>query len=77
MVAMALDNGSAYARFMDIIKLQGGDVKKVKEAKLFTPYKSVNFIADRDGYVGSINSLLLGELIRRLCADTHELLFGL
>ena len=71
-VKMALDNGSAYNRLLQIIKWQGGDMQVVKESKVFMPYKSVNFIADRDGFVGSINSLLLGELIRRLCADSHD-----
>ena len=77
MVSMALDNGSAYKRFMQIIKIQGGDEKTVKEAKMFKPYKSVNFMADKDGYVGSINSLMLGELIRRLCAETHDSNIGI
>lgn len=72
MVAMALDNGSAYNRLLQIIKWQGGDSVLVKEAKTFVPYKSKNFVADRDGFVGSINSLLLGELVRRLCAETHD-----
>ncbi len=72
MVSMALDNGSAYNRFLQIVKMQDGDVKLVKEAKIFMPHKSVNFLADRDGYVGSINCLMLGELIRRLCAETHD-----
>lgn len=57
---------------MKLIKCQGGDYKIVRDAKLFVPYKSVNFIADKDGFVGSINALLLGELIRRLCAETHD-----
>ena len=77
MVTMALDNGSAYNRFLQIVKAQGGDVKLVKEAKMFVPYKSKNFIADKAGYVGSINSLMLGELIRRLCAETHDSNIGI
>ncbi len=72
MVNMALDNGSAYKRFLQLVKLQGGDAKLVEEAKIFKPYKSINFLADKDGYVGCINALLLGELIRRLCAETHD-----
>lgn len=72
MVAAALDNGSAYAKFMQIIKWQGGDFRKVNDAKMFVPYKSKNFVADKEGYVGTINSMLLGELIRRLCAETHD-----
>lgn len=77
MVEMALDNGSAYNRFMQIIKAQGGDVKTVKDAKMFVPYHSVNFMADKDGYVGTINSLMLGELIRRLCAESHDSNIGI
>ena len=72
MVASVLDRGDAYKRFIELVKAQGGDYKVVEQAKLFNPYKSVNFVADRDGYVGKINSLLLGELIRRLCADSHD-----
>lgn len=72
MVAMALDNGSAYNQFLQIVKMQGGDHKCIKDSKLFTPYKSINFLADKEGIVGNINSLMLGELIRRLCAETHD-----
>ena len=72
MVSMALDNGSAYRKFMQIIKMQGGNANLVKSAKMFIPYKSVNFLANRDGYVGSINSLMLGEMVRRMCAENHD-----
>ena len=77
MVSMALDNGSAYNRFLQIVKLQGGNHCCVKEAKMFVPYKSKNFVADKSGFVGSINSLMLGELIRRLCAETHDSNIGI
>lgn len=72
MIETALDSGKAYQKFLDIVKAQGGDVKVVQDGRLFNPYKSTNFLADKDGYVGSINALLLGELIRRLCKDTHD-----
>jgi len=72
MVAMALDNGTAYSRFLEIVKAQGGDKQLVADAKLFQPYQSTNFVADREGYVGNINSLMLGELTRRLCEDSHD-----
>lgn len=72
MVEATLDNGSAYNRFLEIIKAQGGDYKVVEEGKLFKPYNSVNFVADKEGYIGKINTLLLGELIRRLCAESHD-----
>lgn len=72
MIDNALDSGMAYQKFLDIIKAQGGDVKLVEDGKVFNPYNSTNFVADREGYVGSINSLLLGELVRRLCKETHD-----
>ena len=72
MVSMALDNGSAYNQFLRIVKSQGGDHKCVADSKLFVPYKSINFVAEKEGIVGNINSLMLGELIRRLCAETHD-----
>lgn len=72
MLKASLDNGAAYNQFLRIVKAQGGDFKVLKDAKLFVPYNSVNFVADREGYVGSINSLLLGELIRRLCETSHD-----
>lgn len=72
MINASLDNGSAYETFLHLVKAQGGDVEAVEQNRMFVPYKSVNFLADRDGFVGSINSLLLGELIRRLCKESHD-----
>ena len=71
-IASVLDRGEAFNHFLQIVKAQGGDSRVVEQAKLFNPYNSINFVADRDGYVGKINSLLLGELIRRLCVDSHD-----
>lgn len=72
MVANALDSGMAYNKFLDIVRLQGGKVSVIKNGRLFVPYKSKNIISNSEGYVGAINSLILGELIRRLCAETHD-----
>lgn len=72
MVNVALDGGVAYDKFISLVQYQGGDVKAVKEGKVFTPYKQVQFYAVKDGYVGNINSLMLGELVRRLCKETHD-----
>lgn len=72
MVRMALDNGTAYESFLKLVKAQNGSVKAVKDNKIFKPYKSINFVSDKEGYVGNINSLLLGELVRRMCQETHD-----
>ena len=75
-VSSVLDRGEAFNHFLQIVRAQGGDSRVVEQAKLFNPYNSINFVADRDGYVGKINSLLLGELIRRLCVDSHDCNIG-
>ena len=72
MVESVLDRGEAFNRLIDLVKVQGGDASVIEQARLFNPYHSTNFVAERDGYVGKINSLLLGELIRRLCAESHD-----
>lgn len=77
MVSMALDSGLAYNQFLNIVATQKGDVKAVKDGKIFNPKQSIVFKADRSGYVGNINALLMGELIRRLCAETHNNNIGL
>lgn len=77
MVEMALDNGTAYESFLKLVKAQGGNVKAIRENRIFKPYKSVNFISDKEGYVGTINSLLLGELVRRMCIETHDSNLGI
>ena len=72
MVEAVLDSGEAFNRLIELVKVQGGDASVIEQAKLFKPYNSINFVAERDGYVGKINSLLLGELIRRLCEESHD-----
>ena len=77
MVKMALDNGTAYEAFLKLVKAQGGSVKAVKEDKIFKPYKTINFVSDKEGYVGDIHPLLLGELVRRMCQETHDSNLGI
>lgn len=72
LINVSLDYGNAYNRFLDIVREQHGDAKVIDENKLFNPKKSVNFVAKRDGYVGAIDSLTLGELTRRLCVESHD-----
>ena len=76
MVCSTLDNGNAYRRFLQIVAEQGGDVTAITQNKLLQPYNTINFVADRDGYVGDIHSVTLGELIRRLCKTSHDANIG-
>ncbi len=72
LVLFSLDNGSAYNKFLEIVENQGGDAEAVKKSLIFRPKKSVNFKAAKSGYVMNVNSLLMGELVRRLCKETHD-----
>lgn len=72
MINVALDGGFAYDQFLRIVQSQGGSVKDVKENNIFKPYRHVNFVCLKDGYVGNINSVALGELTRKLCQFTHD-----
>ena len=77
MINSALDNGYAYNRFIEIVKAQGGDWKAVADGKVFTPYKSVNFLAEKEGYVGEIYSSVLGNIVKNICITSHDNNIGL
>ena len=68
----ALDNGSAFEQFVNIVNVQGGDSEKVKNEEIFKPYKKKNFIASKSGYVGNVNPYVYGEILNRICKDTHD-----
>ncbi len=77
LVVNAIDGGFAYKRFLEIVEAQGGNAKIVKDGKLFNPYNFKNFVSDRDGYVGYIDSQTLAEIVRRLCKETHDSNIGI
>lgn len=77
MAVMALDSGLAYNQFLDIVRTQHGDVMAVKNNEIFNPKQSIVFKTNCSGYVGNVNALLMGELIRRLCVETHNNNIGL
>lgn len=76
-VTYALDSGAAYNKFLDIVKEQGGDVEAVKKETFFKPKHTLNYVAEKFGYVGSINSKLLGEVVRDMCKVTHDSNIGI
>ena len=50
-----LDNGSAYKKFLEMVKAQGGNIQKLPEAKIKKPIP-----APRSGYLIGIDTLELG-----------------
>ncbi len=72
MVESALDNGNAYRQFLSLVKNQGGSVEAVTKQQVFRPYHAVDFLCTKSGYVGNINSVMLGEMVRNLCKESHD-----
>lgn len=50
-----LDNGSAYKKFLEMVEAQGGNIKKLPEAKIKKP-----ILAPRSGYITGIDTFELG-----------------
>lgn len=50
-----LDNGSAYKKFLEMVDAQGGDIKRIPDAKIKKPIP-----AEKSGYVTGIDTFSLG-----------------
>jgi pyrimidine-nucleoside phosphorylase len=68
----ALSDGSAYAKFLELIAAQGGDTKAFERMALL---EALPIVARESGYVAEIDVVALGNAGRRLSA--HEPLGGL
>jgi pyrimidine-nucleoside phosphorylase len=57
----ALESGSAYKKFLELVSHQGGDLKYIENPDQYPyPKHSVEILSDADGYVESINALEIG-----------------
>ena len=63
-----LNNGSAYKKFEELVKAQGGDINNIKYTDKVFSIKS-----DKDGYINNINALRLGEIAKKIGAGRNEL----
>ncbi len=57
LVKDALEKGYAYQKFLEIVKMQGGDLEKIQVSK-----KEKYIIADKTGILSNIDALELGKL---------------
>ncbi len=60
-VKRVLDDGSAYKKFMDFVRVQGGNIDKIELAKKMVPVKSKS-----DGILKDISASDIGELALEL-----------
>jgi pyrimidine-nucleoside phosphorylase len=67
----SIDDGSAYAKFLEVVRRQGGDVAAVEHAR--EPQPTEVIISDRAGYITAIDALRLGLVAIELGAGRHAL----
>ena len=63
-----LNNGSAYKKFEEMVKSQGGDIEKIKYTDKVFSIKS-----DKEGYINEIDALGLGNIAKKIGAGRNEL----
>ncbi len=70
----ALNDGSAYQKFLELAKAQGGDVKALKHPEDLLSKNRIELLSDDEGYVTDINALDIGKAAMRLGAgrETKE-----
>ena len=62
MLKKSIENGSAYAKFAEFVKRQGGDVSVLDDCdSIINASYIVNVVSENSGYVSSIQSELIGE----------------
>jgi len=64
----ALQNGTAYQKFLDLVEAQGGDLKSLDDPSLLLSKKTVSVISKEEGYIMDINALDIGKAAMRLGA---------
>ena len=51
-----LENGSAYKKFYEMVKEQGGDVRYLEDTSLFDLGETKEFVANKSGYISYVNT---------------------
>jgi pyrimidine-nucleoside phosphorylase len=70
----ALNDGSAYKKFLELAKAQGGDINALKDPEALLAKKRIAILSDKEGYITDINALDIGKAAMRLGAgrETKE-----
>jgi pyrimidine-nucleoside phosphorylase len=74
MMQQSLHDMSAYNKFLELVKAQGGDVNVLKNPELLLSDKKVEVLSLKDGYITEMNALDIGKAAMRLGAgrETKE-----
>lgn len=70
----ALNDGSAFNKFVELVKAQGGDVDVLYHPEKLLTHQLVHVLAEKEGYIMDINALDIGKAAMRLGAgrETKE-----
>lgn len=70
----ALNDGTAYHKFLELVQAQGGDVKAIKHPEKLLSKHTLEIKAEKEGYIVDINALDIGKAAMRLGAgrETKE-----
>ena len=63
-----INNGSAYKKFEEMVKAQGGDIENIKYTDKVFSIKS-----DKEGYINKIDALALGNIAKKIGAGRNSL----
>lgn len=79
----ALQNGTAYEKFLELVEAQGGDVDRLDDPSSLLSKNTIEVLSEKEGYIVDINALDIGKAAMRLGAgretkeDTIDLDVGL
>lgn len=68
MVKQVIENGKALEKFYEFIKVQGGDIEKLKSNDFWTPRYKVEVKSEGNGYLEIFDSLTFGIVAMKLGA---------
>ncbi len=74
MMNKALNDGTAYDKFIELVAAQGGDVEVIKHKEKLLSNNKVEVLSQKEGYITEMNALDIGKAAMRLGAgrETKE-----
>ncbi len=64
----AINDGSAYQKFLSFVKAQGGDVSAIEHPENLVSTKTIDIKTHQSGYIQKIDALMIGRAAMRLGA---------
>ena len=69
----SITNGTAFEIFKNMVTAHGGDANSLTDPNLHTPEHSTEITASKDGYISSIDTLLLGNALVEMGAGRKKI----